>query len=175
MLERDRTTGGGPALWSPNEYRGRHVHIRPLFNRRRFSHKQTACAATLFSTMVAFTLFLSFSLANAISVIPGTGYLPASVRAACRSALSQTLAGCSDLIQYPEEYVDVSSLSNVCTTQCRQSLSDMYTRAVSACGSTSVNVTTNITSQILVPLDLAAQLVFQYNVTCLEDEYYILC
>ncbi|KAL6150732.1 hypothetical protein ACJQWK_00294 [Exserohilum turcicum] len=44
----------------------------------------------------------------------------------------------------------------------------MYTKAVSACGTTGVNVTTNTTSQILVPLDLAAQLVFQYNVTCLE-------
>lgn len=151
------------------------MHIRPSSTRRRFPQKPTARAATLFSTMVTFALFLSFSLVNAISVIPGTGYLPASVRAACRSALSQTLAGCSDLIQYPEEYIDVSSLSDVCTTQCRQSLSDMYTKAVSACGTTGVNVTTNTTSQILVPLDLAAQLVFQYNVTCLEDEYYFLC
>jgi hypothetical protein len=125
--------------------------------------------------MVAFTLFLSFSLAGAISVIPGTGYLPAAVRAACRSTLSQTLTGCSELIQYPEDYVDVSSLEDVCTTQCRQSLSDMYTKAVSACGTTGVNVTTNNTSAYLVPLDLAAQLIFQYNVTCLQDESNILC
>ena len=105
--------------------------------------------------MVAVDLFLSFSLAGAVSVIPGTGYSPAAVRAACRSTLSQTLTGCSDLIQYPENYVDLSSLEDVCTTQCRQSLSDMYTKAVSACGITGVHVTTNTTSELLVPLDSA--------------------
>ena len=105
--------------------------------------------------MVAVDLFLSFSLAGAVSVIPGTGYSPAAVRAACRSTLSQTLTGCSDLIQYPENYVDISSLEDVCTTQCRQSLSDMYTKAVSAGGITGVHVTTNTTSELLVPLDSA--------------------
>jgi hypothetical protein len=113
----------------------------------------------------------STRMMEAISVISGTEYLPSPVGAADGPAPSQNSAERSGWIHYPEEYINVSCLSDVCTTQCRQSLPDVYSKAVSACGTILVNVTTNTTPATLVPLDLAAQPVFQDNVTCVEDEY----
>lgn len=54
----------------------------------------------------------------------------------------------------------------------------MQVKAASACGTGSVNITTNVTSAILTPLNLATALVYRYNVTCLRDTfpvaYYVL-
>lgn len=130
-------------------------------------------ASPVFTTMLHFiAISLSLlSLASSISVIPGTGYLPAVVRAACRSALSENIAGCSDELQTPVQFIPSSSLNEICTSGCRNALTSMYSKAVTACGTGSVNVTSNTTSEILIPLNLAGELVFRYNATCLQDMF----
>jgi hypothetical protein len=74
-----------PSGWRPRGwvYRGRDVQIRPLATHTIcFSKKRQQVEDNLSTILIAFNLFLSFFFANTISVITGTGYLPASVRAA---------------------------------------------------------------------------------------------
>jgi len=121
--------------------------------------------------MLLHALFTFFALGASISVIPGAGYLPNDVRAGCRVALSENITACSDMLQYPEEFIPTSALQEICTTSCSSGLMAMYAKASSACGTGSVNITTNVTSTLLVPLDLAGELVYRYNITCLQDMY----
>jgi hypothetical protein len=104
-----------------------------------------------------------------LSAIPNTGSLPASVRAPCRAALAENITTCSEWLTYPEEWIPLDSLGEICTTSCQTSLASMQVKAASACGTGSVNVTTNVTSAILTPLNLATALVYRYNATCLRD------
>jgi hypothetical protein len=120
--------------------------------------------------MLLYTLFTFVTAASAISVIPGTGYLPNAVRAGCRTALAENITTCSSLLAMQPEYIEIESLNEVCTSACGASLSTMYAKALSACGTGSVNVTVNETSAILVPLDLAGELYFRYNLTCIKDK-----
>jgi hypothetical protein len=106
-----------------------------------------------------------------VSAIPDTGSLPASVRASCRAALAENITTCSDWLTYPEEWIPVESLGEICTTSCQNSLASMQVKAASACGTGSLNITTNTTSEVFTPLNLATALIYRYNATCLRDTF----
>lgn len=118
----------------------------------------------------ALTTFAFLTVASTLSVIPGTGYLPASVRAACRSALAENIVGCSDELYTLPQWIPITSLNEICTSDCRGALAAMYTKATTACGTGGVNITSNGTSEILIPLNLAGELVWRFNATCLQGD-----
>lgn len=126
------------------------------------------CAFTMILPL-CFVILFSVPVFSWLSAIPNTGSLPASVRAPCRAALAENITTCSEWLTYPDEWIPVESLGEICTTGCQNSLASMQVKAASACGTGSVNITTNVTSAILTPLNLATALLYRYNATCLRD------
>jgi hypothetical protein len=107
-----------------------------------------------------------------VFVIPGIGYLPSTVRAACRAALATNITQCSSKLFLSVENILATDLTEVCTSNCSAALNSMYNLAATRCGTDDVVVPLNGTDTLIVnPLRMAEELVYRFNMSCLQDKW----
>ncbi|KAL4860891.1 hypothetical protein BDV12DRAFT_181000 [Aspergillus spectabilis] len=107
-----------------------------------------------------------------VSVVPSLAHVPAGVRAACQTTLAKNITQCSDSFQLLADYIEPSSLEEICTQVCADALSSLYTEAVSRCGTDSVDVIVDRkVVAVFTPLDLVEQLIYRHRITCLQDKH----
>lgn len=109
----------------------------------------------------------------AVQLFPSAGSMSTAIPAACRNALSTNIT-CNALI--PASFVaaqrplTTSTLEDVCTSSCSQSLLSFQNAVDSACGDTPYEFYALSNSTVSTTADnLISPLIWAHNVTCLQD------
>ncbi|OBT62703.1 hypothetical protein VE03_07058 [Pseudogymnoascus sp. 23342-1-I1] len=129
------------------------------------------------NTRVLLSVIIILQICSAVQAtvfaIPGTGYLPASVRAACRASLAKNITECSSALMFQENDILPEDLNTICTAPCLTALNSMRSSALTACGTASVDMPVDNlqppTTIPITPLDFADELVYRYQMVCLRD------
>lgn len=141
------------------------------YEHRNPSHVEMVIFVPCKMILLFFLGYLS-QIAASLSVVPSLQHIPPGVRAACRVTLAKNVTQCSEAFHKQLKYIHSSTLPEICTEDCANGLSSLYSEALSRCGTDTVDITVNDTViAIFRPLDLVGKLKYKYNTTCLQDKH----